>query len=599
MIPSVIAAKHVNAAMDEIDRDGIPKGRESRKFFVSREGKRYPPKYVISVACKIATGQELDPSTFNGGAETNDALRSFGFPIGQFDQENMGTHPRIKGQFGKKIVPGSSTRPTNHNERCAECKNRVEAMLKKLYGSVIRNADIAIPSTPDRLEQSPISDILGTIYTVLQNSRGFHSFVRRETLPRCDFLVPNPGFIVEFDESQHFSLMRKLTLDLYPSFLHFGFECARWRRLCDKLHSCDNDPPFRDEQRAWYDTLRDFAPYIQKSMPILPTIRLYAKEYAWCSDFDHEKIEDVETFRQLLGERANFWQLEFPVDNHTTPRLARVVVDGSWCGEPIIARKLIVDICDRWPQGLRVKCLSTPGAFLRFDWPEAIGPQDDNRFPSDAAIKQLEATARPYIKRLIDQDLRQRLAAHCDYVSVGIDTNKEKISSTENFIKDDHAELVYVVDLRSGDIFFTGKSYPTPGQEKGLLRIVDLKSHFLNLGDEPAMVLGCHDLTIFNPRSDAKASGWRRWVKNEFKQLAKQRAPTMVLHHPHTNVKRRTWLQAWSGLRETLPSVTSYLGTGCYSFRDKNGLDRDPLNDVLEATKSRDILDIVASMARP
>jgi len=44
--------------------------------------------------------------------------------------------------------------------------------------------------------------------------------------------------------------------------------------------------------------------------------------------------------------------------------------------------------------------------------------------------------------------------------------------------------------------------------------------------------------------------------------------------------------------------VKSYLGTGCYSFRDKNGLNRDPLGVILEATKSRDVMDIVVSMAR-
>jgi len=434
---------------------------------------------------------------------------------------------------------GSSRITAKHNERCADCKNYIAAMLKKLYGSVERNSQISIPSTPDRLDHSPPSETLRTIYTALQNSRGFRSFVRQEKLPRCDFLVPKPGFIVEFDESQHFSAMKKLSLVYYPSCLHFGFDLARWRQLCDKLNRHDNDPPFRDEQRAWYDTLRDFAPYILKSMPTLPTIRLYAGEYKWCTDFDPEKPEDVETFRQILGERTNFWKLAFRVDRDVVPRLARLVVDGSWPGDPRVARKLIVDICDRWPQGLKVKCLSTPGAFLRFDWPSEIGPQNDNRFPADTAIKRLDATARPCIERLLDLGLRERLAEHCDYLSVGIDTNKEKISSTDHIINDDHAELVYVVDLRSGDYFFTGKSYPTPSQEKWLLRIVDLESHFLKLDDEPAMVLGCHDLTIFNPRSDAKASGWRAQVKADFKKLARKYAPTIVLQHPHTNVKKR------------------------------------------------------------
>ena len=113
------------------------------------------------------------------------------------------------------------------------------------------------------------------------------------------------------------------------------------------------------------------------------------------------------------------------------------------------------------------------------------------------------------------------------------------------------------------------------------------------------MVLGCHDLTIFNPRSDARAKGWRARLKRKFKQLAKRRAPEIALHHPHTTVKKQTWSHGWSGLLKEVKSVRSYLGTGCYSFRDsKNGTNRDPLNDILAATKSRDVVDIVVSMAR-
>ena len=48
-------------------------------------------------------------------------------------------------------------------------------------------------------------------------------------------------------------------------------------------------------------------------------------------------------------------------------------------------------------------------------------------------------------------------------------------------------------------------------------------------------------------------------------------------------------MQAWHGLRRDLPSVVSYLGTGCYSFKDtKHGLSRDLRDDVLDGTKSPD-----------
>jgi hypothetical protein len=55
--------------------------------------------------------------------------------------------------------------------------------------------------------------------------------------------------------------------------LELGFDKKRWIRLCETIGAKDNDPPYRDEQRAWYDTLRDFLPSIRG---LKPTIRLHS-----------------------------------------------------------------------------------------------------------------------------------------------------------------------------------------------------------------------------------------------------------------------------------------------------------------------------------
>lgn len=43
--------------------------------------KRYPPKYLISIANKYANGEELHPSDFSGGRESNSYLSELGFEI--------------------------------------------------------------------------------------------------------------------------------------------------------------------------------------------------------------------------------------------------------------------------------------------------------------------------------------------------------------------------------------------------------------------------------------------------------------------------------------------------------------------------------------
>lgn len=78
-----ITATHVRQAIAEIERDRIPTDAESTGYDLIESGRRYPPKYVLSLAAKHANGEELDRSTFSGGEDTSAfrLLRSLGFEI--------------------------------------------------------------------------------------------------------------------------------------------------------------------------------------------------------------------------------------------------------------------------------------------------------------------------------------------------------------------------------------------------------------------------------------------------------------------------------------------------------------------------------------
>jgi len=65
-----ITKTHILEAIKEIDRDGIRKGRSSSTYELIHNGNSYPPKLVISIANRFATGEELDPKTFKGGEDT-------------------------------------------------------------------------------------------------------------------------------------------------------------------------------------------------------------------------------------------------------------------------------------------------------------------------------------------------------------------------------------------------------------------------------------------------------------------------------------------------------------------------------------------------
>jgi len=83
---------------------------------------------------------------------------------------------------------------------------------------------------------------------------------------------------------------------LYPRGFDVGFSVARWLELCQRIDARDDDPPDRDERRAWYDTLRDLLPPVHG---LRMTVRIYAAFYPWCS-LSTDAAKDQETFCSLL-----------------------------------------------------------------------------------------------------------------------------------------------------------------------------------------------------------------------------------------------------------------------------------------------------------
>jgi hypothetical protein len=106
------------------------------------------------------------------------------------------------------------------------------------------------------------------------------SFVKASRLPPVDYYIPSQRLVIEFDEPQHFTSPRMIALRSYPTDLGIGFDRTTWIDLCAKLDRHDADPVYRDEQRAWYDTLRDFSVELLGHRPL---VRIPAMRTKWCS----------------------------------------------------------------------------------------------------------------------------------------------------------------------------------------------------------------------------------------------------------------------------------------------------------------------------
>lgn len=81
MIPKSVTRDRLLDALRQIDRDGVPRGRESRGYDLLHDGRTYPPKYVVALAIEAVTGRVADLQAFGGGDETNTFLRGHGFTV--------------------------------------------------------------------------------------------------------------------------------------------------------------------------------------------------------------------------------------------------------------------------------------------------------------------------------------------------------------------------------------------------------------------------------------------------------------------------------------------------------------------------------------
>ncbi len=186
-----------------------------------------------------------------------------------------------------------------HNVHCQDCKAIFPKLLAAIFGEIKRGYNIGISCRIEDYKNNIYFGHLEIIYKKLQNYRHYREFVLRKKLANVDFFAIESGIIIEFDEPQHFTELRKIALSNYPDYLDIGFDKSKWQSLCTKLNREDNNPVYRDEQRAWYDTLRDFAPNI---LNLKPTIRLYAGDFAWCT-LNLNNKSDVTILEQIIGRK--------------------------------------------------------------------------------------------------------------------------------------------------------------------------------------------------------------------------------------------------------------------------------------------------------
>ena len=269
MIPLNISRQNIMSAISDIKRNGVPRGRGSTKFQLVIDDQAFPPKYVVSLANKYANGAELAPSKFNGGAETNCFLQKLRFEVQMISSSRkQALRKSINSTVHKQNRVGSDPKAQ---------KQALLNLLERRFDEVRTEASfdwLAVPGW------TSMDGELTRIAEALAGYQGYKDFFSPGRVLHVDYFIPSRNLIIEYDERQHFTIPRRIALSNYPSGLELGFDKSTWMAACEVIGATDSEPEYRDEQRAFYDSLRD----ILGSRNSMTVVRIKHGDYDWSSE---------------------------------------------------------------------------------------------------------------------------------------------------------------------------------------------------------------------------------------------------------------------------------------------------------------------------
>jgi len=270
--------------------------------------------------------------------------------------------------------------------------------------------------------------------------------------------------------------------------------------------------------------------------------------------------------------------------------ILRLVTKGPPVDEPAVGEKLLRQTFKQaWPANLITKFVITPGGFIQAPWPDDLVVHRAWKSRS-AELRPLLAHAEAVLRSVVTRRVLLAAKGKAKILTIGIDLRGGPKNSQAEFV------AVYDVD-RAKLVGWTGKSYPTPRQERSLVQVVDVETHLMHLAGERTLVLGCHDLNMFSPRARANqaARGERRRRSNAMRDAVRDFQPTVVLQHPHDTDTPNIWRMPWLSLARDFPSVRTWASGIAYG----SGYKRARLDRVLALTKSdeREVVDLVLATA--
>lgn len=241
-----------------------PEYPEPRNTYLVYEGKKLPAKHIRGIAYEIHYGKPIQKSDFGGGIETVHFFERYGFSVDykKLSQINKTEHnvneslQKQSKQKIKKLVTKNDEKIKISSKQVIEQKNALQLILNQMfYGDIVCEKTYPWMKTPEKLEEE-----YSALYDALSSYRCNTTFAKKNIVLRCDFVCEGQKLIIEYDERQHFSMARKISLESYMD-IPLNYDREKWIKACEDIDAKDNNPLYRDEARAYYDSTRDIQAY--------------------------------------------------------------------------------------------------------------------------------------------------------------------------------------------------------------------------------------------------------------------------------------------------------------------------------------------------
>lgn len=271
--------------------------------------------------------------------------------------------------------------------------------------------------------------------------------------------------------------------------------------------------------------------------------------------------------------------------------IGRVITQGKLSNNSVLrmhdCRLALLAACRGFNSHLSV--LQTPGGFL-YDYQD-LKKYVSGRLSTYENFLTITKNANKIVIQLMeDCALKALLKTKTDFVTLGIDVfdkNNFKIQ----------AELVCTYNTNRETVMcWTGKSYPTKEQEDSLIYCNNLETHFQKINGLSVLILGCHDLNLFSPRSRASVSkgSFKDKTISAIQALSDQYKPYVVLQHPHYTDSPNIWQPGWSGIKRWVPSVRIY-SSGIHYANREGKPPRKPLQSILQRTAQGTVENVIVA----